>query len=392
MNMKICFLLLIFLSALSGQSEPFHHSQNIFPLQEKHVHGSSLVQIPNGDLLCAWFHGSGERTADDVVINGARLKNGQEQCSEIFLMADTPNLPDCNPTLFLDAREKLWLFWIAVRANRWEHSLLRYKTSTEYDTDGAPRWNWQDVILLKPGEEFAKALQEDFKKLNFRQDMWSEYARPYAELILVAAEEKAKRQEGWMTRNHPLQLQNGRILLPLYSDGFNLSLVAISEDDGATWRPSRPIVGLAGIQPSLVQKDDGTIVAFFRDAGGAPKRVLKSISKDQGETWSVMKDTDIPNPGSSLQVRELQNGMWAMIYNDTEEERDSLAFSLSDDEGETWKWTRHIGQGERYAYPSMIQDKEGLIHISYTYQNKEGKKTIRHDVFNVEWVQQGDGE
>ena len=87
MNMKICFLLLIFLSALSGQSEPFHHSQNIFPLQEKHVHGSSLVQIPNGDLLCAWFHGSGERTADDVVINGARLKNGQEQWSEIFLMA-----------------------------------------------------------------------------------------------------------------------------------------------------------------------------------------------------------------------------------------------------------------------------------------------------------------
>lgn len=48
----------------------------IFPLQEKHVHSSSIVECPNGDLLACWFHGSGERTADDVVIRGARLKKG----------------------------------------------------------------------------------------------------------------------------------------------------------------------------------------------------------------------------------------------------------------------------------------------------------------------------
>jgi predicted neuraminidase len=372
-----------------AQAEPYHRSVDIFPLQEKHVHGSSLVQLPDGDLLAVWFHGSGERTANDVKIQGARLPAGEETWSEVFLMADTPDLPDCNPVLFLDQQQKLWLFWIAVRANQWEHSLLRYRTSTHYAGAGAPQWDWQDVIILQPGEEFGQALQDGFEELDPQEEMWSEYARPYTEMLLEAAQDKAKRQEGWMTRIHPLQLQDGRILLPLYSDGFNLSLVAISDDGGKRWRAGCPIVGLAGIQPSLVEKDDGTLVAYMREAGIEPYRVQKSISTDRGETWSIARDTDIPNPGSSLQVRELSNGLWAMIYNDSEENRGSRAVALSEDEGETWRWQRHIGMTESYAYPSLIQDREGMIHISYTYDTKNGK-TIRHDVFNVEWVQEGD--
>ena len=42
----------------------------IFPLVNQHVHGSTIVELPNGDLLAAWFQGSGERWADDVAIMG----------------------------------------------------------------------------------------------------------------------------------------------------------------------------------------------------------------------------------------------------------------------------------------------------------------------------------
>jgi len=106
------------------------HSQSeiqdnfIFPLQGRHVHSSSIVECPNGDLLACWFHGSGERTADDVVIQGARLEKGSNKWSQVFSMADTPDFPDCNPVLFVDQRERLWLFWIVVRANAWEQSIL----------------------------------------------------------------------------------------------------------------------------------------------------------------------------------------------------------------------------------------------------------------------------
>ena len=50
----------------------------IFPMQPQHTHGSSIVTLPNGDILAAWFQGSGERTADDVKIMGARLKKGSQ--------------------------------------------------------------------------------------------------------------------------------------------------------------------------------------------------------------------------------------------------------------------------------------------------------------------------
>ncbi len=49
-----------------------YSAELIFPLEKWHNHSSSVVELPNGDLLVVWFHGSGERTADDVLIRGAR--------------------------------------------------------------------------------------------------------------------------------------------------------------------------------------------------------------------------------------------------------------------------------------------------------------------------------
>ena len=46
----------------------FQQTDLIFPVQDQHAHGSTLVELPNGDLLVGWFQGSGERWAYDVVI------------------------------------------------------------------------------------------------------------------------------------------------------------------------------------------------------------------------------------------------------------------------------------------------------------------------------------
>ena len=363
----------------------------IFPLQGKHVHSSSIVECPNGDFLACWFHGSGERTASDVIVQGARLTKGSNKWSPVFLMADTPNFPDCNPVLFIDRQERLWLFWIVVRAEGWEHSILKYRLSTDYQQMGAPKWDWQDIILLKPGDSFATTIEAAFKELITEEPMWAEYAPLYSTMIIEAAKDKAKRQIGWMTRTHPVVLPNGRILLPLYSDGYNVGLVAISDDNGRHWRASKPIVELGPIQPTIVRKKNGTLVAYMRDSGNAPNRVLISSSIDNGESWSPAVDTNIPNPGSSLEAIALKDGRWVMVYNDTERGRHSLAVALSDDEGETWKWKRHVGRSDKrdksFAYPSLIQANDGKLHLTYSYREKGGA-TIRHCRFDVDWIRQ----
>src|SRR5688572_3212166 len=66
----------------------------------------------------------------------------------------------------------------------------------------------------------------------------------------------------------------------------------VSDDGGYTWTGSEPIVGAGSIQPSVVRKNDGSLVAYLRDNGPPPKRVHVSFSKDDGVTWALARDTD----------------------------------------------------------------------------------------------------
>jgi predicted neuraminidase/predicted glycoside hydrolase/deacetylase ChbG (UPF0249 family) len=355
----------------------------IFPFQNEHVHGSSIVKLPDGDILACWFQGSGERSADDVRIMGSRLKKGNNKWSDPFLMADTKGIPDCNPVLFLNRNNKLFLFWIAVVANKWEDAIIRYRTSVNYNGTGAPVWEWQDNILLKPDDSFAREVEKKFKEMPESQAGWAAYAPLYDDMIKEASKDPTKRSIGWMTRIHPLTLKSGRILLPLYSDGYNFSMIAISDDDGTTWRNSLPIVGRGPIQPALAVKKDGTIVAYMRDSGDAPARVHTSTSADNGESWTVSVKTDIPNE-ASVELCVLKDGKWVFLGNDITDGRYQLSLYISDDEGSTWKWKELIeyqpDKSGSFSYPCLIQTSDGLLNITYSYSFGEGKKSIKHVV------------
>lgn len=388
MRFFLSFFSVLLCSATAFSAEPEFRSELMFPLQDKHVHSSTIVETPDGNILAAWFHGSGERTSPDVVLQGARLRKGEDKWSPIFPMGDTPNIPDCNPVLYVDPDDELWLFWIAVPANRWEDSILRFRKSRDYEGDGPPKWYWQDLMILKPGEKFVAALEKSFAEMG-NPPGYGERAPQVKADILEMANNLSLRQRGWMTRTHLIQLPSGRIILPLYSDGYMLGLMAISDDGAKTWRASSPIPGLGLNQPSVERKKDGTLVAYMRDEGPRPKRILYSESKDEGETWSTAVDLEIPNPNSSLEILALKDGRWVMVYNDTERGRHQLALSLSDDEGATWKWTRYLEKTETgsYHYPFIYQGSDGLIHISYTYQaGRRAKKSIKHVALSPDWI------
>jgi predicted neuraminidase len=387
MKTKYVMILLLVLSSIL-LSQQRVEGELIFPLQDQHVHGSSIVELPNGDLLTCWFQGSGERKANDVVINGARLKKGEDKWSDVFIMADTPDHPDCNPVLFLNKQNKLFLVWVVVQANEWETSLLKFRTSIDYENAGTPKWDWQDIILLKPSDDFASEIETKFKKNKGKEMAWATHAPLYEKMIVEASKDAKKRETGWMTRIHPLIQDDGKILLPLYSDGYNISIVAISDDSGNSWYESLPIVGKGNIQPSFVQKEDGTIVAFMRDSGDEPGRIMLAESKDDGNSWSFANDSDIPNPGASIEVIKLLSGNWLLVYNDVEDGRYSLAAALSDDEGLTWKWKNNLekSEGESFHYPSVIQSYDGQIHLTYSYFLKGERKSIKHISFDEEWI------
>jgi predicted neuraminidase len=379
-----------------GQTRNASHAivseEYIFPFQNEHVHGSSIVLLPNGDLLAVWFQGNGERTADDVRLMGARLKKGFKTWSNPFLMADTKGIPDCNPVLFLNRKGKLFLFWIAVVANQWQDAILRFRTSVDFSGNEAPVWNWQDNILLKPDIQFEKEVEKKFDEMPGSQAGWSGYAPPYDDMIKEASKDLLKRSIGWMTRIHPITLASGRILLPLYSDGFNFSMVAISDDDGETWRPSLPIVGRGPIQPALAVKKNGEIVAYMRDSGDAPGRVWMSTSTDNGESWSLAQKTSIPNE-ASVEICVMKDGNWVYLGNDINNGRYQFSIYISDDEGASWKWKDMIEYDSArkggFSYPCLIQTADGLLNMSYSFSTGENQKTIKHVVFDPKKLMKG---
>ena len=386
----IILILLVSASGFAQQKNSYKSivsEEFIITPQHEHSHGSSIVALPNGDFLAVWFQGSGERTADDVRIMGARLEKGKKEWSKPFVAADTPGLPDCNPVVFLNNKGKLFLVWIAVQGNMWEGSILRTRTTMNYSNPGAPVWEWQDNILIKPGKEFEEEIQQKFREMPELEHGWAGYAPLYDNLIIEASKNKVNRSIGWMTRIKPLILNSGRIILPLYSDGYNLSICAISDDDGETWRASKPIVGRGPIQPALEVRKNGDIVAYMRDSGDAPARVQKALSKDNGESWSYTEKTDIPNE-ASVELLKLKDGRWAFLGNDIDDGRYRVVLMLSDDEGETWKWKEYLENDPRegggsYSYPCLIQTTDGLLHITYSSRTGEKEKSIKHLVVDA---------
>jgi predicted neuraminidase len=306
-------------------------------------------------------------------------------------MADAPGFPETNPVLFLDSQKRLFFLWPLIVAHRWETALMKYRISTDYqEADGPPKWEFQDNIVLMPKNivEKTKAFVEPEIAANGPRV-------EQAKKLLEHASDEYFSRMGWFTRTHPLELPSGRILVPMYSDGYSYGIMAISDDRGYTWTASEPLVGAGSIQPSVVRKTDGTLVAYMRDNGPPPKRAHLSMSKDDGVSWSQARDTEIPNPGTSLENIRLSNGHWIMVYNDLESGRYSLVAAISDDEGATWKWRRHLdgrpdkNLNSQYHYPSVIQASDGAIHVTYSYFTPEGK-SIKHVRMNEDWVKQGD--
>jgi len=400
--------------ARAAESEaPFLESELIFPLEVWHNHASCIVETPDGDLLVCWFHGSGERTADDVKIEGARKRRGAKAWSARFTMADTLGYPDTNCAMFIDPSGRLWLLWPTILANRWESALMKYRIASRYQAEGPPQWEISEVLHVTPGPEFEREVSkvlpqlEEIVQQSNLPEIYKREADEFLDAMRRHSTDKLYRRLGWMTRAHPFVLEGKRLIVPLYHDGFSFSLMAISDDWGANWHTSAPLVGGGNIQPSIVRRRDGSLYTLMRDNGPPPKRLHQSMSSDRGETWTPVTDSAFPNPGSGAEIISLQNGHWLLISNDTERGRNSLAVQISDDEGKTWKWKRHLEydapgpEAGSYHYPSVIQARDGTLHASYSYHlakralpkdvdGDPAAKSIKHAHFNEAWVMAGD--
>ena len=74
------------------------------------AHAPTLLELENGDLLCAWFAGSYEGSADVSVIC-SRLEKDSGRWSEPVLVSGDPHRSEQNPSLFYGPDNAVWAMY-----------------------------------------------------------------------------------------------------------------------------------------------------------------------------------------------------------------------------------------------------------------------------------------
>lgn len=318
----------------------------------KECHASTITETPTG-LVAAWFAGTRERDSDVGVWISREVDGKWTKPVEVVNGVQSANLryPCWNPVLFQPSDGPLLLFYKVGPSPRDWWGML---TTSD---DGGKSWSWP----TKLGEHWA-----------------------IGHLL-------------GPVKNKPIQLADGSILCPTSTevdvdrgDGYWRVHFEVTRDLGKTWDVIGPInngIEFDAIQPSVLTYANGDMQILCRSKQNV---VAQSWSKDGGRSWSNLEATSLPNPNSGTDAVTLADGRQLLVYNHTTRQtkiqsRQMLNVAISSD-GEDWKPvvtleleskpkpddTRHWGE---YSYPAVIQAKDGMIHIVYTY-NREGVKHV----------------
>jgi hypothetical protein len=130
--------------------------------------------------------------------------------------------------------------------------------------------------------------------------------------------------------------------------------MAVSEDDGRTWTPLRPIGDFGGIvaMASVERLANGDYMALFHDDGRFLRnsgvrssfRVYRTLSRDGGQTWSEpepiasLEGADLCEPGL---IRSPDGRQLAVLLRENSRRHHSYVI-FSDDEGRTWSAPREL--------------------------------------------------
>lgn len=188
-------------------------------------------------------------------------------------------------------------------------------------------------------------------------------------------------------KNHPIEFPDGTVLCgsSTENDGWRVHF-EITPDESLTWRKTPPIndgktVGL--IQPALLRTGADGVIALMRSTAG---RIYSAGSADRGVTWTSPEPSVFPNPNSGIDAVTLRDGRHVLAYNPVTEGRGLLAVALSGD-GKNWDrvLTLEEEKGAEFSYPAVIQTRDELVHITYTWK----RQRIRHIVLDPSSFQTG---
>jgi len=328
--------------------DEFIYTEASFPS----AHASTIAETPAG-LIAAWFGGTREGNKDVCIWTSHLVNNKWTAPAKVAegIINDTTRYACYNPVLFQVPDGELLLFYkIGPNVAGWTGWMMRSK-------DNGNTWS-----------------------------------------------EREKLPDGFLgpIKNKPL-LIDGTLICPSSTEkeGWKVHF-EYTKDFGKTWTKSTDINDgkiVSAIQPSILTYKDGSMQVLCRSKN---RTINESWSKDGGKTWSAMTASSLPNNNSGTDAVTLKDGRQLLVYNHVKPHdtlrngkgaRTPLNVAVSKD-GKKWLAALILEDSpiSQYSYPSVIQSKDGMVHIVYTWRRErikyvkvDPKKLKLKPIVNEQW-------
>ncbi|MBD3350956.1 MAG: hypothetical protein GF364_05665 [Candidatus Lokiarchaeota archaeon] len=312
-------------------------------------HAPSMIELQNGDLLCTWFAGSGEK-GEDVKTYGSLC---------------TPEYNTEGDGLILD----------------WSTPFVVVDTINKSEGPG-PMYQCPDGRII--------LYYSVLRNAGFMFDGWGPYLEAGWSLAYIKQIESNDNGLTWTNPRvvrdkyfyvpHGKLIQNnrGHLMFPTHREAmqYQAAYFINRDSDSANpnkWHLAHTFVTPKGcLEPRFTILESGRILCVMRTLDG---RIYRSHSDTDGIFWTRPEPMRFPNPQSPSALLTLKDGRVLMMCNpqtggpDGPPGRYRLSFILGDVNGEYWSEPYDVfTSGGEYAYPILLELKDGSI--AYTYSHK----------------------
>jgi predicted neuraminidase len=318
----------------------------------ENCHASTLVWLPNGDLLLAFLAGRREGEGDTAIWL-SYCRSGRWQSPRRLFAED--GLAHWNPVLHADG-QRLWIFYkVGPTVHAWT-------TRSASSDDGGETWTAPRPLV--PGDKTPRGPVKN-KMIVLSNGDWLapgsvETETDWDAFVDCSADEGAH----WRRFDVAIQHRPERVRA---SKEIWQGLKA-----NALWESNleRAFEWDGVIQPTLWESPPGQVHMLLRSTRG---RIYRSDSPDLGHHWTAAYPTDLPNNNSGIDVVQMTGHRLVLALNPIAGNwgrRSPLSLMSSTDNGTTWSQPSHMETEEgEFSYPAIIAHGEQIC-VAYTFNRK----------------------